>query len=218
MRTGRNYCRGATTNVLIGEGQEYETNIHDFHEEGNVEDELDDIWEANVMNQQDPKTGRYLGNKSTGFKKDQNQKHQVNEMQGTHSRACMDHDTWNSLEESDKKAWDGLSDKAKTKITGYHFNKGKDYASQGSEVNKMEAKEHNQIFDESDDEEEEQIEVSKCKVTRVSNAEFTRKMHEDKGINFDDILQAQQANTCLQAYQPDLLDSDSSHEESVTKL
>jgi len=39
--------------------------------------------------------------------------HQANEMQGTLSRAHMDRDTWNLLEESNKKAWDGLLDKAK---------------------------------------------------------------------------------------------------------
>jgi len=163
--TCRNCCQSAAAHVLVREGQEYETNVHDFDEEGNVEDKLDNIWETNVMNQQDPKTGHCLGNKndnkSTGFKKGQNQKSQVNEMQGTHSRAYMDRDTWNLLEESDKKAWDGLLDKAKTKIMGHHFNKGKDYASQGSAVNKVEAKEHDLIFDESDDEEEEQIEVNK---------------------------------------------------------
>jgi len=111
----------------------------------------------------------------------------------------MDRDTWNSLDESDKKAWDGLSAKAKTRIAGYHFNKGKEYASQGSKTNKMpvEVKEHDLLLDDSDDEEEEQVEVSKHEVTRVSNAESTCKMHEDKGVNFDAILQPQQANTHL---------------------
>jgi len=33
-----------------------------------------------------------------------------------------------------------------------HFNKGKEYAAQGSEVNQMEAKEHDLIFDDSDKE------------------------------------------------------------------
>jgi len=44
-------------------------------------------------------------------------------------------------------------------------------------------------------------------------------MHKDEGIDFDAILQAQQTSTHLQAYQHDLLDSDSSDdEESVTGL
>jgi len=102
------------------------------------------------MNQRDRKTCRCLGNengnKSTGFKKGQNQKRQANEMQGSRSRACMDRETWNSLDDSDKKAWDGLSDKAKTKIAAHHFDTGKEYASQGSEVNQMEAKEHDLIL------------------------------------------------------------------------
>jgi len=54
----------------------------------------------------------------------------------------MDRDTWNALGDSDEKAWDGLSEPAKMKITACHFNKGKEYASQSSKVNQMEAKEH----------------------------------------------------------------------------
>jgi len=79
------------------------------------------------MNQRDPNTGRYLGNKngnkSTRFKKPQNTKRQANQMQGNQSRAFMNRETWNALEDSDKKAWDQLSDPAKTKNTVYHFNK-----------------------------------------------------------------------------------------------
>jgi len=60
----------------LTERQECETNAHDFDEEEDVEPDLDSIWETNVMNHRDPKTGRYLGNKSgnksTGFKKGQN--------------------------------------------------------------------------------------------------------------------------------------------------
>jgi len=110
----------------------------------------------------------------------------------------MDRDTWNALEESDEKAWDGLSEPAKTKITTYHFNKGKEYASQSSKVNQMEAKEHETI--------------------QVSNAESTRNMYEDEGVDFDMILQAQQASTRLQTYKHELLDSDSADEESVADL
>jgi len=43
-------------------------------------------------------------------------------------------------------------------------------------------------------------------------------MYEDEGVDFDMIYQAQQANTCLQAQQHELLDSDSSDEESVADL
>ena len=75
LRVGPSHCRSASAHDLIKEGQECETNAHDFDEEGDIEDELSDIWEANVTNQHDPKTGPYLGNKSnnksTGFKKGQ---------------------------------------------------------------------------------------------------------------------------------------------------
>jgi len=40
------------------------SSVHDFDDEGDEEPQLDDIWEANAMNQQDPKTGCCLGNKS----------------------------------------------------------------------------------------------------------------------------------------------------------
>ena len=141
IRTGRNYRRSAANHDL-----DYEVNAHDF--DGDEEEDFDpDEWfEANVMNQRDPKTGRYLGNrngnKGTGFRKTQNNKRQANQMQGNQSRAFMNRETWNALGDSDKKAWDQLSEPAKTKITAYHFNKGKEYAAQDSEANKMEAKEH----------------------------------------------------------------------------
>jgi len=177
------------------------------------------------MNQRDPKTGRYLrnrnGNKNTGFKKTQNNQRQANQMQGNQSRAFMNRETWNALEDSDKKAWDQLSDPAKTKITVYHFNKGKEYAAQGSEVNQMEAKEHDLIFNDSDEEleakqhdlvfddpEEEEdtaVKVNNFETVQVSNAESTRKLYEDEGVNFDMMLQAQQANTRLQVRTHELL-------------
>jgi len=190
------------------------------------------------MNQRDPKTGGYLGNrngnKGTGFKKTQNNKRQANQMQGNQSRAFMNRETWNALGDSDKKAWDQLPDPAKTKITAYHFNKGKEHAAQGSEVNKMEVKEHDLIFDDSDEEleakqhdlafddpeeeEEESLEVNNFESLQVSNAETARKMYEDEGVDFDMILQAQQANTRLQVRTHELLDSNSSDEESVADL
>jgi len=146
----------------------------------------------------------------------------------------MNRETWNALGDSDKKAWDQLSDPAKTKITAHHFNKGKEHAAQGSEVNKMEAKEHDLIFDDSDgeleakqhdlvfddpeEEEETSIEVNNFESLQVSNAEIARKMYEDEGVNFDMMLQAQQANTRLQARTHELLCSDSSDEESAADL
>jgi len=144
----------------------------------------------------------------------------------------MDRETWNSLGDSDKKAWDGPSDQAKTKVTACHFNKGKEHASQGSEVNKMEAKEHDLVFDDSEDEleakqhdlqfddnsdeeHEDQVEVNKHEMAHVSNAETARKMHEDEGVDFDMILQAQQANLRLQVRQHEQHDPNSSDDEST---
>jgi len=144
-------------------------------------------------------------------------------MHGIRSRAFMDRDTWNASEESDKKAWDGLSEPAKTKIAACHFNKGKEHASQSSEVNQMEAKEHDLIFDDSeddleakqhdplfDDSEEEPevgVEANKHEAIQLCDAESARKMHEDKGVDFDVILQAEQANTRLQTHKHELLES-----------
>jgi len=192
--------------------------------------------EVNVANQRDPKTGSCLGtgngNTSAGFKKGQNQKRQANEMQGTRSRAHMDRETWNALGDLDEKAWDGLSDQAKTKVTACHFNKGKEHASQDSEVNNMEAKEHDLVFDDSEDEMEAkqhdlefdddsdgepegQVEVSKHEAVKASDAESARKMHEGEGVDFDAILQAQKAAARLQVRQHDLHDQDSSDDEST---
>ena len=232
IRSGRNHCLKAANHEF-----HCEVNAHDVDEDEEWDPE--EWFEANVMNQRDPKTGRYLGNKngnkSTGFKKTQNYKRQANQMQGNQSRAFMNHETWNALEDSDKKAWDQLSDPAKRKITEHHFNKGKEHAAQSSEVNKMEAKEHDSIFDSDSDgeleakqhdlvfddpeeEEETGVEVNNFETLQVSNAESTRKMCEDEEVNFDMMLQAQKANTHLQVRTHELLESDSSDEESVADL
>jgi len=156
-------------------------------------------------------------------------------MQGNQSRAFMNRETWMALGDPDKKAWDQLSDPAKTKITVYHFNKGKEHAAQGSEVNQMEAKEHDLIFDgdsdgelevkqhdlifdDPEEEEEGAIEVNNFETVQVSNVDTTRSMYEDEGVNFDMILQAQKANACLQVRTHEILDSDSSDEESVADI
>jgi len=113
--SGRNYCRSAANHEL-----DYEVNAHNVDED---KESLEEWFEANVMNQRDPKTGRYLGNRNgnrnTGFKKTQDNKRQANQMQGNQSRAFMNRETWMALGDSDKKAWDQLSDPAKTKITAY---------------------------------------------------------------------------------------------------
>jgi len=125
IRSGRN-CRQSAANHEL----DCEINAHDIDKD--KEEDLDEWFEANVMNQRDPRTGRCLGNgngnKSSGFKKIKNNKHQANEMQGNQSGAFMNCETWNALGDSDKKAWDQLLDPAKTKITAHHFNKGKECA------------------------------------------------------------------------------------------
>jgi len=82
----------------------------------------------------------------------------------------------------------------------------------------LEAKQHDLLFDDSDEDQEEQVEVNKHEVTLVSNAEAARKMHEDEGVDFDMILQAQQANRHLRVNQHELSDSDSSDEESAADI
>jgi len=232
IRSGRNYRLKAANHEF-----DYEVNGHDVDEDKEWDPE--EWFEANVMNQRDPKTGRCLGNKngnkSTGFKKTQNYKRQANQMQGNQSRAFMSRETWMSLGNSDKKAWDQLSDPAKMKITAHCFNKGKEHAAQNSKANKMEAKEHDLVFDgESDEEleakqhdlafddpeeeEETGIEVNNFETLQMSNVESTRKLCEDEGVDFDTMLQAQKANTRLQVRNHELLDSDSSDEESVADL
>jgi len=230
---GRNYRRSAANHEL-----NYEINAHNFDQDEDEDLDLDEWFKANVMNQRNPKTGRCLGirngNKSTRFKKTQNYKHQANQMQDNQSGAFVNRDTWNALEDLDKKASDQLSDPAKTKITGHHFNEGKEHAAQGSKVNQMEAKEHDLIFDDSeeeleanqhdllfDDPEEEQedaVEVNNFETIQVSNVETTRKMYDNEGVDFDETLQAQQANTRLQARTHELLESNSSDEESAADL
>jgi len=229
--SGRNYRRSAANHEL-----DYEINAHNVDQD--EEEDLDEWFEANVMNQRNPNEGRYLGNnngnKSTGFKNTQNYKRQANQMQGNQSRAFMNRETWNALEDSDKKAWDQLLNPAKTKITACHFNKGKEHAAQSSEVNQMEAKEHELIFDDSDEEleakqhdlafndpeeeEETAVEVNNFKTVQASNADSTCKTCEDEGVDFDMTLQAQQANTRIQMNTHELLDSDSSDEESAADL
>jgi len=81
----------------------------------------------------------------------------------------------------------------------------------------LEAKQHNLAFDDPE-EESDTIKVNNFETLQVSNAESTRKMYEEEGVDFDMMLQAQQTNTCLHAFKHELLDSDSSDEESVADL
>jgi len=82
----------------------------------------------------------------------------------------------------------------------------------------LEAKQHDLMFNDPEEEEEATVKVNNFETVQVSNAESTRKMYEDKGVDFNMILQAQQANTRIQVRTHELLDSDSSDEESAVDL
>jgi len=88
----------------------------------------------------------------------------------------------------------------------------------GDSDEELEAKQHDLVFDDTKEEEEEAVEVNNFKTVQVSNADSARKMQEDEGVNFDMILQAQQANTRIQVRTHELLGSDSSYKESVADL
>jgi len=111
----------------------------------------------------------------------------------------MTQDTWNSLSKEDQVKWDSLDDKTKLTITTYHFNKGKEYALRDAEANKMEAKQHDMMFETDDDDDNLVIEAKNHEVTppQVNNANTTRMLYEEEGIDFGQILQAQKANTRL---------------------
>jgi len=118
-------------------------------------------------------------------------------MQGR--RAYVTQDTWNSLSKEDQVKWDSLDDKTKLTITACHFNKGKEHALRDAEANKMEAKQHDVVFETDDDNDNLVIEAKNHEVTppQVNNANTTRMSHEEEGIDFGQILQAQKANTRL---------------------
>jgi len=114
----------------------------------------------------------------------------------------------------------------------YHFNKGKEYALRDAEANKMEAKQHDMVFEieakqhdmvfEDDDEDDNQvIEAKNHEVTppQVNDADKTRKLYEEEGVDFEKILEAQKANTRLftgvHEIEPD---EESSDEEEYTGL
>jgi len=82
----------------------------------------------------------------------------------------------------------------------------------------LEAKQHDLVFDDSEEEEETAVEVNNFETVQVSNSDSTRKMYEDEGVDFKMMLRAQQANTCIQVRTHELPDSDSSDEESVADL
>jgi len=82
----------------------------------------------------------------------------------------------------------------------------------------LEAKQHDLVFDDPEEEEETAVKVINFETVQASNADSTRKMYEDEGVDFSVMLQAQQANTRIQVRTHELLNSDSSDEESAADL
>jgi len=193
-RTKNSYQRTANVHDLIEDDMEYEANVHKANDDDDQEPDLSEILEANVNAQRDKGTGRYVPRMQNGTN---NQKRQANQMQGR--RAYMTQDTWNSIPKDDQVKWDSLSDKTKLTVTTYHFNKGKEYALRDTEANKMEAKQHDMVFDANDEDDNSVIEAKNHEVTppQVNDAYMTRKLYEEEGIDFGQILQAQKANTRL---------------------
>jgi len=87
--------------------------------------------------------------------------------------------------------------KTKLTVTTYHFNKGKEHASQDTEANKMEAKQHDLVFDADADDDNSVIETRNHEVAppQTNDTDTRRRLYEVKGIDFKQILQAQKANT-----------------------
>ena len=203
-RSRSTYRRSANVHAFDDDDEEegYEVNNHGIDDDEDEEPDLADILEANVNYQRDKNprnktNGRFMPKNNKGnFNKNYPQKQQANQMQG--KRAFMSGETWNSLSTEDKAIWDGLSDASKLKITTYHFNKGKEYASRDGEANKMEAKEHDLVFDD-DDDDGNVIEAKAHEVEedepQVKGIEATKMLYDEEGIDFDQIIGAQKGNT-----------------------
>jgi len=193
-RAKSSYRRTANVHDLVEDDMEYEANVHEANDYDDQEPDLSKILEANVNAQHDKGTGRYVPRKQGGTN---NQKRQANQMQG--KRAYVTQGTWNSLSKEDQVKWDSLEDKTKLTITTYHFNKGKEHALRDTEANKMEAKQHDMVFDSDVEDDNSVIEAKNHELTppQVNDASTTRKLHEEEGIDFGQILQAQKANTRL---------------------
>jgi len=108
-------------------------------------------------------------------------------------------DTWNSIPKDDQVKQDSLSDKTELTVTACHFDKGKECTSPDAEVNRMDANQHDMAFDADDEAENSVVEGKNHEATppQVKNADMTRKSCEEQGVDFEQILQAQKANTRL---------------------
>jgi len=171
-RTKNSYHRTANVHDLVEEDMEHETNTHKADDYDNQEPDLSKILEANVNAQGDRGTGRHVPRKQSGTN---NQKRQANQMQGR--RVYVTQDTWNSIPKDNQVKWDSLSHKTKLTVTTYPFIKGKECALRDAEVNKMEAKQHDLLFDDNDKGDNSVIEVKNHKVTppQINDADTTQK-------------------------------------------
>ena len=203
-RSRSTYRRSANVHAFDDDDEEegYEVNNHGIDDDEDEEPDLADILEANVNYQRDKNprnktNGRFMPRNNKGnFNKNYPQKQQANQMQG--KRAFMSGETWNSLSTEDKAIWDGLSDASKLKITTYHFNKGKEYASRDGEANKMEAKEHDLVFDDDGGDGgtiEAKVHDVEQDEPQVKGIEATKMLYDEEGIDFEQIIGAQKSNT-----------------------
>jgi len=153
-RAKSSYQRTANVHDLIEDDMECEANVNEADDYDDQEPDLSEILEANVNAQCDKGTGRHVPRKQGGTN---NQRHQANQMQGR--RAHMTQDTWNSISKEDQVKWDSLGDKRKLTVTTCHFNKGKEHALRDAEANKMEANQHDMVFDADDEDNNSVIEA-----------------------------------------------------------
>ena len=191
-RTRGSYRRSAKTHDVQFDDSddEYEANVHEVSDD--EDPTLAEILEANNTFTRGS-DGRFKGNRNSGTKKSggdkskstSNQKRTANESQQSGPRkAYMDKETWHSLSDSEKQAWDALPGNVKEVVTKYHFQKGKDYAS--TEANKTEVNQAEYIFDDDDDKSGTiEADVHKMRPTGIKE---TKTMYEEEGIDFDKIM------------------------------
>ena len=217
-RTRSSLRRRANVHEFEEGALEYEANIHSQEDDDSYPD-FDEILEVNQTMQRDQKTGRYTKGKTGSYG---TQKRQANFTQGGRTRAYMDRETWMSLSDNDKKAWDSLSDPARLAITTFHFKKGKEVAQRdATQSNKHEVNESHMVFDD-DSDDNDQIEASVHMAEPQTpqpkaDIQSTKAMYEQEGVSWDTIVQAGKDNNRLEATMC-AFDEESDDDEPVTHL
>jgi len=215
-RARSSYQRMANIHDPVKEDIEFEANVHTADDCDDQEPDLSKILEANVNAQRDKGTVCYVPRKQSGTG---NQKRQANQMKGRH--AYMTQETWNSIPKDDQVKSDSLTDKTKLTVAICHFEKGKLHALRETEANKIEAKQHDAVFDADDEDDNSAIEARNHEVTppQSNDADATRRLCADEGIDFEQILQAQRANThiCTGVHEVDP-NEESDEDEEHTRL